>query len=38
MPEISVSAIFTAIVPVVLTTALGYLFRRKNWTKTSKRG
>ncbi len=31
MPEISVSAIFTAIVPVVLTTALGYLFRRKNW-------
>lgn len=31
MPEISVSAIFTAIVPVVITVAIGYLFRRKNW-------
>lgn len=31
MPEISVSAIFTALVPIVLTIAAGYFFRRKNW-------
>lgn len=31
MQGISISAIFTAIVPVVITIALGYFFRKKNW-------
>lgn len=31
MAEISIAAIFASIVPVVVTTALGYLFRKKNW-------
>jgi len=35
MPEISILSIFTAIVPVVITTGLGYFFRKKNWVDQS---
>lgn len=35
MTSISGYAIFTAIVPVVATTAIGYLFRKKNWVDQS---
>lgn len=35
MPEISVSAIFTALVPIAITIAVGYFFRRKNWVDQS---